>query len=167
MTSPFRSNRLTLRTLFFVFAVVAFLCCISFYLTRPDYAQHIRRARAWVGKPAFTSTSNECNQREQCTNGDEYYLYFFSTNGRDRGFVQPYMITVITFPGGEQYFKIEPFDYSRSRAIADPAAEFQTNMVWLRKHGPIERQDIWQIRNAMSHDDLYLILQRNDFKSAR
>ena len=118
-----------------------------------------------VAQPSFTSTSNECNQKESCKNGAPFHLYFYSTNGRDTRFVNPYMITVITIPGAEQYFKIEPFNYGRSRAIADPVADFKTNQIWLIDRGPIERQDIWQIRNAKNIEDLRSILKRHSFNS--
>ena len=157
--------RFSLRTLLFVVTVLALIICIPYYLTRPDYVLHIVRGRELVNQTTFSSMSNECNQKERCKNGDEYWLYFFSTNGRDRGLVRPYMITVITIPAAEQFFKIEPFDYNRSRAIADPVAEFQTNLVWLNGYGPIESQDIWQIRNSMNHNDLRVVLERNNFKS--
>ena len=75
------------------------------------------------------------------------------------------MITVITIPDADQYYKIEPFDYARSRAIADPAVDFQENIVWLNNRGPKSEQDIWQIRNAETYSDLRNILKNNDFSN--
>ena len=47
---------------------------------KPNYAQHLQDAREYVGKPEFTSTSNECNKKLTCADGSEFYLYFYSTN---------------------------------------------------------------------------------------
>lgn len=84
---------------------------------KPDYGQHLKKARSLVGEPEYTATSCECNKKLTCEDGSEFYLYFYSTNdGRSRF---SYMMTVITIPNAEQYHLIEPFSYNRSRAISD------------------------------------------------
>jgi len=72
------------------------------------------------------------------------------------------MITVVTFPDGTQFYKREPFDYSKSRVIADPPQKEN-----LDKWSDHSNRDIRDIRNAKDHAELRTKLEQHFYRRVR
>lgn len=147
----------------FLISFIAFGIVYLISFQEGHYWIHARYALDGTNKPNDFFPSMHCNQKETCANGDPYWLYFYSTNGRGHP-VFDYMITIITFPNGEQYYNTERFDYQRSRVIADPADEFSRKLAWISDQGPVDEYDIWRIRNASDHHSLKKVLADVNFK---
>ena len=137
-------------------AMVGFGVVFAIYESvRPNYGVHFQKARELFGSPDFTSTSKECNKKLSCTDGAEFYVYFFSTNGRPSS--TQYMVTVVTIKKDdqqyEQFYKLEPFHYSRSRAISDPVGPDHSE-TWANKLSHSEQQELQFIYHAANLEAL-------------
>lgn len=139
------------------FFLLVILTSLLAYYVFFDSSWHLREARQLTQQPDSYETSNFCNRSLTCVNGDAYHLYFYSTNGRSTS-NGSYMITVVTLPNAEQYYKREKFEYSRSRAISDPNDQ---SVGYLDKMNP--ESDIVQIFDAEDISSLRNTLSRHGF----
>ena len=146
-------------------AMVVFGILFAVYAyVRPNYGVHFEKARELVGSPDFTSTSNECNKKLACADGAEFQLYFYSTNGRPS--YNQYMITVVTIQVDqrvEQFYKLEPFEYSKSRAISDPVAADNSES-WANNLSGSDRQELLLIYGAADLEALRKGLEGFEWK---
>ena len=78
------------------------------------------------------------------------------------------MITVVTISNDEQFYKLEPFDYGRSRSISDrPEKDSASPLpVWAKKLPENQLQELIEIYEAASLATLRENLEANGFLRA-